>query len=882
MHWISDRIFTPDEWQPYADGLKAAMIAFGLKADASLTSDRARVLRLPGTINYKIPGHPRPTKLLHMEDYDYDFSARLSQLLGLASTPTAHVKSSTRLAIPENPAPAFMGRPVESLADGITDPLDNLAIFKGCPHMLDALQKGGKDFSQGLWNLTTLAATFMENGHDLAHKLARGHPEYSYDETDALWHRKMAERNSRKLGWPACKSFQAEGCKHCATCPVLARGQSPLHLGRILHATRATSYVPMAVGRVPGHVAHTGPYTVASGAVAAGMCIPLTDLDMPTNFVIRKHGPRNTVHKLVQVKARGGGFNTEDHRVFNSEFYLPWARSCPDELHFVQSTEKSDYRDVTVLRTQMTVLDLEKVLLRDGVSMHPPHQQYVKEFIVSWLDKLNAAAASVKGTVPFGWIMQGDICEGFSYGSVLYRSDGTIGPAGNMDLEIKRMYGPCGTVDPWKEAFQTILDQHRPGLEVIVAAAFGSPLMKGTGEYQTMFSAWGETGGFKSTAMIVGLAVWGHPQLTKENEGASEKSVMYTLGTIRNLPFMWDEIKEEKDQAKVHSLLYRSGGKDNSRLTVNIERRAVGTWQNIVGIAANKSFVDYVATRNSNTEAGIVRVFEWREEPPVKGAAGLQESSSGVSRIMRKLDTNFGEMGKLWSAFLGENYALCMKRVDDNCRWFEKAAADAKKSTQAERFWIAFCAATLSGAELANDHLGLSFDTDAMRRFLLEKLFEQRTAKDAENIEGGTREWTEERLSWFLNAHPRETLRTEDVPTTGAPNPQQPTVYPEKGYNVKIHWVTKRGELRISQKAFDEWLALPTINANRRMMKAALTKHFGMRVATKMRLGAGTTWVIAPQAAYVIPVQPNTPLWDTMTWKRRRQCPRDSAKLRLP
>jgi hypothetical protein len=53
VYWISDRPLTPEEWRLYAGGLKAAAEKFGLKCDAGCTTDAARVLRVPGTFNYK-------------------------------------------------------------------------------------------------------------------------------------------------------------------------------------------------------------------------------------------------------------------------------------------------------------------------------------------------------------------------------------------------------------------------------------------------------------------------------------------------------------------------------------------------------------------------------------------------------------------------------------------------------------------------------------------------------------------------------------------------------------------------------------------------------------------------------------------------------------
>ena len=62
VYWISDKPLTPAEWRPYAEGLKDAAIKFGLKCDVGCTTNSARVLRVPGTFNYK--RHPKRPVML--------------------------------------------------------------------------------------------------------------------------------------------------------------------------------------------------------------------------------------------------------------------------------------------------------------------------------------------------------------------------------------------------------------------------------------------------------------------------------------------------------------------------------------------------------------------------------------------------------------------------------------------------------------------------------------------------------------------------------------------------------------------------------------------------------------------------------------------------
>ena len=53
-YWTLQTPITPDVWDNYAVGLKGAFSSWGLKTDETITSDKARILRVPGTFNYKV------------------------------------------------------------------------------------------------------------------------------------------------------------------------------------------------------------------------------------------------------------------------------------------------------------------------------------------------------------------------------------------------------------------------------------------------------------------------------------------------------------------------------------------------------------------------------------------------------------------------------------------------------------------------------------------------------------------------------------------------------------------------------------------------------------------------------------------------------------
>ncbi len=857
-HWISDRCLTVDEWRPYAEGLKNAAIEFfDGKMDTGVIADCARVLRVPGTFNYK-QDTPRVVKLLNMRDINYDFVANMAALLVISPT----LPRATTPVLAGHPSTLFAGTAIESLSEGIghtpLPPLDWTPLVKECGWFREALTTGGIDFSQGLWNLSTLAATFMENGHALAHRMARGHPGYAYGETEALWERKLVERQSGGLGWPSCKSIQGEGCTHCAGCPLLGSIKSPLNLARV--PTSVPVQGPVSAG-VAQPVANSASGTLPAGS-SGNALVPLTDADLPPTYIIIN----GIIHKVVDIVKSGTAPETLQLPLFHSRLYNPWAQAHPDAINFVTSVDKGSYRDVNVQRSQMTAMELISVLYAKGVSTFVPNEKYVREFVVSWLAKLNDAAAA-NTNVPFGWHMDGDQCVGFSYGSILYKADGTRGPVGMIDPQLKEIYGPDGTRDPWMDALHMITAQQRPGLEVIVAAAFGAPLMFGTGEYSVLMSVFGESGAGKSSAARVSTAVWAKPILAKEVETATVKSVLHRLGQIKHLPYYWDEIKDEKAQGHAYDVLYVcTGGAEGSRLHANITQQAKGTWQTICGIFSNPSFGNYIIKRNPNTTAGLMRVFEWQELKPAKKAAG-QIRQTNASRMLGELDANYGIIGMEYAEWLGthrqEAYDLVVARSHE----FEDAVFDPDRNTVDERFWIAFASAVTAGAEIANMVIGTDFNILAMKEFLVKKIQQQRLRSFEENMQGGSHDHTEMMLTGFLKAMTKNTLVTETASmtnATGKPDVIQIVRPPANGEPTQVQWIQGAGLLLVSKNELNRWLRQPDVNGDPRSMMEGLKQHFSAIVG-KGTLGKGTVSRAGQEQVITLPVRKGSALWELMT-----------------
>jgi hypothetical protein len=255
MYWINRDPLTPAEWHSCADGLKQLLLANNILADSSITTDSSRILRVPGTLNYKYDP-PRPVTLAPGPLIVYDFPTRLAFLQQFAGPTIAapplwaddpSVPPGARDSFKAGMAAAFAsqlptGEPgLEAGIDKFEDhKLDPFPIFKNCGFYRDALLKGGADNDQPQWNLAILGTTFMAKGSEIAHKISSGHSTYTEADTEAMYDRKAKEQSASGIGYPSCAAIAGTSCEACKTCPHLSKGKSPLHL-RIPEATENPS-----------------------------------------------------------------------------------------------------------------------------------------------------------------------------------------------------------------------------------------------------------------------------------------------------------------------------------------------------------------------------------------------------------------------------------------------------------------------------------------------------------------------------------------------------------------------------------------------------------------------------------------------------------------
>jgi hypothetical protein len=521
-----------------------------------------------------------------------------------------------------------------------------------------------------------------------------------------------------------------------------------------------------------------------------------------------------------------------------------WLQKDPWALHFDTTMERGRKTRISLPTEIVSSNEMRKVLQGQGFMLRV-QSKLATEFFVAWIQKLQGSKDAVKSS-PFGWSLKGGKVEGFVYGGSMFTSSGEK-PAANPDPVIARQYQPTGDKQPWLDAADMVTLQGRPGLDAILATAFAAPLVIFAGDIRgllmSVFSK--ETGVGKTSAMNVAQAVWGNP-LRKQGLSDTLNSVFGKMGELRSLPLYWDEIKTEEQTKRFVDLTFQlSGGTEKSRMRANTTQREAGTWQTLLTSASNDSLIDYIVGRTSTTPAGLMRIFEFKLDP----GEHHQIIRSDASRIIGRLDTNFGLVGLEYAKFLGENYA----KIDRDYEELAKAFGVEVKEANEERFWCVLITCLMLGARYANELGFTDINEDALKVFLIERLNDMRSERSTTTVDMTEKMNVSNMLAQFLNAmRTRHTLFTNRIHiTAGKPQGIKIVSDTTKLDGIYVHVGVDDKIVRFSSTYFSTWLR--EVGLSRSIFKDALTHEFGAKLV-KGRIGSGTGKQFAGATEYLIEI----------------------------
>lgn len=801
VYWLLDEPALPEEWLPVAEGLKAACQKHGLKADPVVTSDLARVLRVPGTQNFKTTP---PTDVVFFE----------GEL-------TAHPLETFRSAfeVTEAPRPPLSAMAQDDpVADAIIGNYQN--IFKtivlktsegnGCAQLLKIMTEQ-ETMSEPMWRGGLSIAKFCVDGRRAAHKISSNHPEYSEDAT---------ERKLDQIKGPyTCETFDKLNPGVCPNCKHYNKIKSPIILGREVQEAEGEVVVEEVPHLAP--LAGRQAYTI------------------PTYPKPYFRGAYGGVFKRTKDKQ---GDPTEIP-VYHNDLYVVRRLTDPEageslvvRLHL----PKDGVREFTIpLASMLSRDEFRKYMAMNGVAVIKMDE--LMSYMTSWVNKLQAELEADIARRQFGWTDA--TMSRFVVGAKeIHGNRVEHNPPSSATVRLFPAMQSHGSLDEWKRVADFF---NRPGMEMhqyVVALSFGSPLVAFSPDGSALFHMYSRDSGFgKTTAMKVGNSIWGDPGELMLMERDTYNSKMHRAEVFKNIFLTIDELTNMQPKDASDMIYQFTGAKQRNRMNVssNTERYRGDQWKLNVASTGNTSLLSRIMMYKAMPKAESVRMIE------VHAKAFAFDSKAETDDFGRRLHDNYG--------LACVPFMQCViSKMDESRDLFlsmQERIDKAADLSQVHRFWSAQAASALSGLMIAK-RIGLvNYDIPNLFNWIVDRI------NDNKKGEGMKRQDAEEILTSYLAENYNNVLRIRSTDDSRSAESTDMFILPDSVPRAQLiaRYEYDIRRLYLLPKPFREWCGKAQIPYQDVVAELCTGRTKGKM--KKVRLGKGTRMNLPPVDALMLECQ---------------------------
>lgn len=676
-YWPFDKPLTVAQWKPIAEAFKRLCKQRELAIDNTVTADAARVLRIPGTKNFKKKyGEPRPVEVLSegaaVLDAD-EFFERLCKLLGNAAP--APVADTSQIEIPGTRPIAASKTGVQMLANSVVrfgTIMKRTSSGDGCAQLAHFVEHAAEDGMEPLWRGWLSQTKYCADGEKASVMLSALHP---YDED------RMREKLRDIKGPYPCVKFDSENPGVCSGCKHFGKITNPLALGRELAADNTEKEIEIAPADPD-------------------------DPDAPTIKVVRPTPPRGYAYGV-----NGGVYvekmveDAEGNKRKQQVMIVPYDLFVVDILnkeneHTVHMVANRPGKPADVLFPQKASVskdELIKALASQNImaSYGSGNDKNLFEYVRACVEEASVNKKTVRIPGQYGWQEDGT----FVYSGKVYFQDGTTRTVPMPDLQnITRITRATGTLEKWRRFPQMLIKRELYDLLAISTIAFGAPLMRFTQMPCLTFHAGStQSGTGKSMALSLLNSVWGHPVRYRTGKSTSPVTMQQRIGNLNSLPFTSDEIthKSRHDMEWFPGMVFdlsEGQGKEKSEVHHNRERINLVSWYTLALFTSNTHMQDYMAGVRAHTSQGeLLRMLEWTPEEKLNWTPEEEQ-------VIRVLQDNYGVAGEAFVRWLVQNQETAERVTRETIAMIKRDW----QMTGDERFWAGGCGSMIAGAILAS------------------------------------------------------------------------------------------------------------------------------------------------------------------------------------
>lgn len=678
VYWRLEEAVSYDDWLPVANNLKALAKQQGFASDGNVTADGARVLRVPGTTNYKRET-VSPVVVL-VEGVVTDFES-FKSLLPAVAPANAYVPSSKDSAMMD----AIMGNRINHFRTIYKKTLRG----NGCAQIAYIFQNR-ETLSEPMWRAGLSIASFCEDRVKAAEMISKGHPDFDMDDT--------MQKMDRIKGPYLCERFDDYNPGVCQDCPLWGKIKSPIVLG----------------GEVK-------------------------EADPDAEVVVQEEAPDGsqvaTVDRIPKYPkpffrgANGGVYKKdkdEEGEPFDRLIYI-------NDLYVVSRLKDPEAGEVLIMRLHMThdpvqefmvrlsdatsKEELRKVLSKQGVALYGKQLDGIMEYTQAWINELQQTVQAENAMRQFGWT--DDNLSSFIIGSRRVYADRIEKNAPSVSTaELMPFFKQRGDFHAWRTAMEF---WNRPGMELhqfVVCAGFGAPLMKLTPHNAALIHLWSKGSGYgKSTVQYAAAGIWGNPKRVVMQLKDTYNTQMNRAEIYKNIPVIMDEVTNMKAM-EASDLIYQSTqGQQRNRMAAssNVERYRGDPWGTLFITSGNMSIIDKVTITKSMPLGEAMRTIEIHVKRVVDKMNIPKHESDALNDAILE---NYGHAGPIFVQYImshQEEVRQLLKKV--------QATIDKRAELDAQtRFWSAAAAVIVVAAVICKQIGLLQYDPQNLMNYIIKTI----------------------------------------------------------------------------------------------------------------------------------------------------------------
>lgn len=666
VYWPLTEPLPTEQWRSIARRFKQLCISSEFKIDTHVPADAARVLRMPGTHNFKDEPPKDVVLLTELRSFDLsEIEPKLpAPMVDLSEAKLFGMDDFTKsLGQKDYPTTSFVRLVRRSLKG------------TGCAQIAHAV-KEASTLTEPLWRAALSIAWRCIDGEESIHTLSRPHPDYNPDDTVA-----KAEKTKGPM---TCEWYRLNNPNVCAGCTH--RITSPIQLGVKVEEAPVTEgeyIVETDLNSEDDKTAAQQTVTVTIPAYPAPYFRPING-GVYKRTKDKDGDPVETQVYPYDIYLTSRFYDYDDHGVGDGELVGLNIHSPHDGI-----------RRLVVPVTNLLVKEkLRDLLLRHGVAVF--NTEDIMAYFASSFRKLQQQGSASRTRNQMGWTPD---MSGFVVGELEYTLRGTLlAPASAAARDIAPHMVPKGSLEEWTNVVNFYA---QPGMEAhafVIFAGFGAPLLRLIGGMAVKGAAINlmssKSGTGKTTAQMVVNSIFGHPSGLLMRKNDTTHSKMQWIGTLNTIAATMDEVTNMSDEALSELIYDIPQGRGRHRMEAQSNRLRVNTatWMTFLIMSSNSSLYDKLMRLKSTADGELRRLIEIRIERPTN------ITKAQTDQIFNALNNNYGVAGPAYIKYIQANLpevtALALetqRKIDEDL-----------KLDQSDRYYSIVLACIFAGAAISS------------------------------------------------------------------------------------------------------------------------------------------------------------------------------------